>query len=107
MLYLYEASYLSFSGESVLDEARDFTAKHLKQINRRIKNINENDDTLLLVGHALELPLHWRMLRMEARWFIDVYERRHDMDSTLLELAKLDFNMVQAVHQEDLKLMST
>ncbi|KAI3811575.1 hypothetical protein L1987_21300 [Smallanthus sonchifolius] len=28
------------------------------------------------------------------------------MNSTLLELAKLDFNMVQAIHQEDLKDMS-
>ncbi|KAM7524580.1 hypothetical protein LguiA_014482 [Lonicera macranthoides] len=46
------------------------------------------------------------MLRLEARWFIDVYERRRDMNTTLLEFAKLDFNMVQATHQEDLKHMS-
>ncbi|KAA8536404.1 hypothetical protein F0562_028882 [Nyssa sinensis] len=43
------------------------------------------------------------MLRLEARWFIDVYERRPDMNPVLLELAKLDFNIVQITHQNDLK----
>ncbi|CAL5435349.1 unnamed protein product [Camellia sinensis] len=57
----------------------------------------------MLVSHALELPLHWAMPRMEARWFIDAYERRLDMNAKLLEFAKLDFNMLQAIHQEDLK----
>uniref|UniRef100_A0A2N9HUY7 Uncharacterized protein n=1 Tax=Fagus sylvatica TaxID=28930 RepID=A0A2N9HUY7_FAGSY len=58
------------------------------------------------VSHALEIPLHWRMLRLEARWFIDIYRRREDMNPILLELAELDFNMVQATHQEDLKQVS-
>ncbi|EXC24794.1 Myrcene synthase [Morus notabilis] len=55
------------------------------------------------VSHALELPLHWRTPRLESRWFIDMYERRQDMNPSLLELAKLDFNIVQSTHQEDLK----
>ncbi|KAH7533008.1 hypothetical protein FEM48_Zijuj04G0084100 [Ziziphus jujuba var. spinosa] len=58
------------------------------------------------VNHALELPLHWRMLRLETRWFIDVYEKRQDMNRSLLELAELDFNLVQSTHQEDLKYAS-
>jgi len=56
-----------------------------------------------MVSHALELPLAWRMLRLESNWFINVYETKTDMEPVLLELAKLDFNMVQALHQEDLK----
>ncbi|XP_038707194.1 terpene synthase 10-like [Tripterygium wilfordii] len=59
-----------------------------------------------LVSHALELPLHWRMLRLEARWFIDVYERTQGMNPTLLKFAKLDFNIVQAQHQKDIRLAS-
>ena len=48
--------------------------------------------------------MDWRMPRLEARWwFIDIYERSDDMNPTLLELAKLDFNMVQATYQEDLR----
>ncbi|GMN40957.1 hypothetical protein TIFTF001_010183 [Ficus carica] len=61
---------------------------------------------LLEVTHALELPLHWRLLRSEARWFIDVYEKRPHFNPAMLELAKLDFNVVQSTHQEDLKYAS-
>ncbi|KAM7500245.1 hypothetical protein LguiA_024659 [Lonicera macranthoides] len=105
MLYLYEASYLSKSGENMLDEARDFTTKHLQEYLK--KNVdNKNDVIPILVSHALELPLHWRMLRLEARWFIDAYEKTNNKSTSLLEFAKLDFNMVQAIHQEDLKEMS-
>ncbi|XVF15081.1 hypothetical protein REPUB_Repub09cG0118500 [Reevesia pubescens] len=102
LLNLYEASYLSVEGENMLDNARDFAAKHLKECLKQKK-----DQYLsLLVEHALELPLHYRVPRMEARWFINVYERRDDRFPILLELAKLDFNMVQAVHQDDLRYAS-
>ncbi|KAF8409447.1 hypothetical protein HHK36_005523 [Tetracentron sinense] len=101
MLSLYEASYLSLQGEVILDEARDFTSSHLNDIKEKIDlNLAKQ------VSHALELPLHWRMLRLEARWFVDIYERREDMNPILLELAKLDYNMVQETHQKDLRDMS-
>ncbi|KAH7532985.1 hypothetical protein FEM48_Zijuj04G0081500 [Ziziphus jujuba var. spinosa] len=58
------------------------------------------------VSHALELPLHHRMLRLEARWYIEEYSKRSDANQVLLEAAKLDFNRVQSVLQRDLKDMS-
>ncbi|XP_076947145.1 R-linalool synthase QH5, chloroplastic-like [Bidens hawaiensis] len=98
MLNLYEASYHSFEDESILDDARDFAAKYLKD------NQEKMDESISsLVSHALELPLHWRVPRAESKWFINAYEKRSDMNPTLFEFAKLDFNMVQAVHIEDLK----
>nr|POF27249.1 myrcene synthase, chloroplastic [Quercus suber] len=102
ILSLYEASFLSLEGENILEEAREFSKKHLQEF------INQNKDQNLsiIVSHALELPLHWRISRVEARWFIDVYRSREDMNPILLELAKLDFNMVQATHQEDIKQVS-
>jgi (-)-alpha-terpineol synthase len=102
MLSLYEASFLSIEGENILDEARDFSAKHLEEYVKQ----NKDKNLSTTVSHALEIPLHWRMLRLEARWFIDIYRRREDMNPILLELAELDFNMVQATHQEDLKQVS-
>ncbi|KAL7204543.1 hypothetical protein ACSBR2_017586 [Camellia fascicularis] len=60
----------------------------------------------MLVTHALEMPLHWRVLRLEARWFIDVYKRRLDVNPTFLHLTKLDYNILQTTYQEDLKHMS-
>ncbi|XP_058207567.1 terpene synthase 10-like isoform X1 [Rhododendron vialii] len=100
MLYLYEASYFCVEGESTLEKARDFATKHLRQ---SLKRKDNHHDLAMLVSHALELPLHWRVTRLEARWFIDVYEKRPDMNPTFLQLAKLDYNMVQATHQADLK----
>jgi (-)-alpha-terpineol synthase len=103
MLCLNEASFHSVEGESILEEARDFSTKQLLEYVKQ----GEDQNITARVNHALELPLHWRMLRLEARWFIDVYKcSRQDVNPILLELAELDFNMVQAAHQEDLKEVS-
>ncbi|WOG94622.1 hypothetical protein DCAR_0313918 [Daucus carota subsp. sativus] len=58
------------------------------------------------VRYALELPVNWRMLRLEARWYIDFYSRSNNMNPELLELAKLDYNTVQGLYQEELKIAS-
>uniref|UniRef100_A0A7N0VMY4 Uncharacterized protein n=1 Tax=Kalanchoe fedtschenkoi TaxID=63787 RepID=A0A7N0VMY4_KALFE len=102
MLALYEASYLSVEGETVLEEASDFTAAHL---NRQLDDVDPYLEDLL--AHALEMPLHWRTQRSEARWFIEeAYGKRPDMSPLLLQLAKLDFNIVQGMHQEELRDLS-
>ncbi|KAJ0018519.1 hypothetical protein Pint_09994 [Pistacia integerrima] len=103
ILSMYEAAFLLKEGEnSIFDDFRNFTTSYLNE------NVKENKDQYLstVVSHELELPRYWRMPRLEARWFIDVYETRPDMNSIVLELAKLDFNMVQATHQEDMKSAS-
>ncbi|KAM0051867.1 putative R-linalool synthase [Helianthus debilis subsp. tardiflorus] len=101
LLNLYEASYHSFEDECILDDAREFTTKYLKE------NQDKMDEKISsLVSHALEAPLHWRVSRVEARWFIQLYEKRSDMNQTLIELAKLDYNMVQAGYIEDVKYAS-
>ncbi|KAK8630037.1 hypothetical protein V6N13_078848 [Hibiscus sabdariffa] len=103
LLSLYEASYLSVEEEGILDTAKEFAAQQLGQHLQQ----NELDEHLsLLVEHALELPLHWRAPRLEARCFIDLYEKREERNPLILELAKLDFNIVQAVHQDDLRYAS-
>ncbi|KAA0045521.1 terpene synthase 10-like [Cucumis melo var. makuwa] len=68
---------------------------------------SKDENEVAIVRHALELPLHWRMPRLETRWFIDIYERKVDMNPILLEFAKLDFNRVQSIHQQDLKYTSS
>ncbi|KAL8245325.1 hypothetical protein R6Q59_011583 [Mikania micrantha] len=102
MLNLYEATYLSLENESILDNARIFTEKFLKQSIEKIAD----KYIVSLINHALDFPLHWMVPRVETKWFIEVYERRNGMNPMVLELAKLDFNMVQAVYQEDLKQAS-
>ena len=99
MLSLYEASYLLEEGENILEAAREFATASLE----KYIHVNKDQYMSLMISHSLELPLHWRMQRLETRWFIDTYERKQGMNPLLLELAKLDFNNVQATHQEDLK----
>ncbi|KAG2700906.1 hypothetical protein I3760_06G019100 [Carya illinoinensis] len=102
MLGLYEASFLLIDGEGILEEARDFAIKNLRVYLEKSKDQNLS----AMVSHALELPLHWRMLRLETRSYIDVYRSKEGMNPLLLKLAELDFNVVQAAHQEDLKQAS-
>ena len=101
LLSLYEASFLGFEGENVLDEARAFSAT-------RLKSLKEVTDTKLAekVSHALELPYHRRVHRLEARWFIEKHEVNEPHDRVLLELAKLDFNMVQSLMKKELQELS-
>nr|QNC49795.1 terpene synthase 13 [Leucophyllum frutescens] len=104
LLELYESSFMLIEGEDSLVRAREFATISLQ------KNIDQglvlDDELSLLVRRALELPLHWSIPRTQARWFIGTYEKRPHMNPAILELAKLDFNIVQAIHQEELKSVS-
>ncbi|KAK1311103.1 hypothetical protein QJS10_CPA08g00770 [Acorus calamus] len=103
MLSLYEASYLGFQGEKILDEARAFTTNYLKKYLKQ----GEIKPTLKeQVVHSLELPRHWRVIRFESYWYIDIYERQGDVNPALLELAKVDFNLVQSTHHTNIQNMS-
>ncbi|KAH9660142.1 TPS27 [Citrus sinensis] len=108
MLALYEAAYLLVEGESsIFRDTISFTTAYLKEwAAKHDNNKHHNEYLCTLVNHALELPLHWRTRRLEARWFIDVYQSGPNTNPILLDLAKLDFNIVQAVHQEDIKYAS-
>nr|QEY10190.1 terpene synthase 6 [Scutellaria barbata] len=103
LLQLYEASFLLTEGEDSLEIAREFATMKL----HHLLHLHQVDQHLsLLIPRALELPLHWRAERPNARWFIDAYETRPDMNPTLLQLAKLDFNILQATHQQELTHVS-
>nr|QBK56507.1 d-limonene synthase [Citrus japonica] len=105
ILSLHEASYYSLEGESIMEEAWQFTSKHLKEV--MISKSKEEDVFVAeQAKRALELPLHWKVPMLEARWFIHIYERREDKNHLLLELAKMEFNTLQAIYQEELKEIS-
>ncbi|KAL0418836.1 UNVERIFIED_CONTAM: Isoprene synthase, chloroplastic [Sesamum radiatum] len=98
MLSLYEASHLALDGESTLDEAREFTSFHLKNMLLKM-----DMRSAMRVSRALELPSHHRMQRLEARWNIEMYDKQNKANQLLHKLATLDFNLVQKVHQQDLQ----
>ncbi|KAH0450976.1 hypothetical protein IEQ34_021668 [Dendrobium chrysotoxum] len=116
MLGLYEASYFAMEGEEELYEIGNYHCKKSeKSINIRTLSASctFNLDRSLLslqlveeIDNALKLPLQWIMQRLQARWFIDAYGRQKKANPILLELTKLDFNMVQSNYKLQLQEMS-
>ncbi|KAH0762472.1 hypothetical protein KY290_018545 [Solanum tuberosum] len=108
LLELYEASFLSTETETTLKYDTRFTMAHLKNYVDNYGGDQDNDILMMeLVQHALKIPRHWMMPRLETEWYISIYERMPNANPLLLELAKLDFNIVQATHQQDLRILST
>ncbi|XP_049357157.1 alpha-farnesene synthase-like [Solanum verrucosum] len=91
MMQLFEASHLGLRDENMLDEARIFCTKNLK--------ISCNNII------PMEMPLHWKVEWYNSRKQISKQENEKEervSNLKLLQLAKLNFNMVQAEHQKDL-----
>ncbi|CAN1197886.1 Alpha-terpineol synthase, chloroplastic [Linum perenne] len=106
LLGLYEASHLRVHGEEIMDDAKAFALRHLSEDDDKV---DYSTPLGKQVEHALQLPLYWRMQRAEANWFIELY-REMEQDIIilpLLQLAKLDFNMVQQVHRNELEELTS
>nr|QYL01200.1 terpene synthase 10 [Stevia rebaudiana] len=102
LLSLNEASHLAFMEESDLHDAKLFAAEHLQKLKGQ-----ENDAQILEhINHALEVPLYHRMVKLQARSYINAFKKRQDANLRLLELATIDFNMTQAAYKKELKEVS-
>lgn len=101
LLSLYEASFFGFHGEDIIDQAKAFTTTHLKNMKG-----NLSPTMVRKVHHALDMPLHWKVPKLEARWFIDTYEQEPNMNPNLLKLAKLDYNIVQSIYQKEVSKLA-
>ncbi|KAJ4703292.1 Terpene synthase [Melia azedarach] len=101
LIELFEASHLVLEGENILEEAKVFSKATLKDIYPTL-----NSELGEKVAKVLELPSHWRVQWFEVRWHINSYENEKHNNQILLELAKLNFNIVQATLQNDLREVS-
>ncbi|XP_052177104.1 probable terpene synthase 9 [Diospyros lotus] len=99
LLSLYEASHYGVDGEHDLEEAKNFSLIHLKAFAKK----DQGSKLGKQIQKSLEIPLRWRMTRLEARSFIDLYRVNSTENSLLLQFAKLDYNLVQSVHQKEVK----
>ncbi|KAK7262674.1 hypothetical protein RJT34_30249 [Clitoria ternatea] len=103
MLSLYEAAEVRVHGEEILDEAYNFTHTQL------IKSLTTNQISPYIaaqVRHSLEQSLRKGMPRLEARYYLSFYQEDPSHNENLLNFAKLDFNMVQELHQKEVTHMS-
>ncbi|KAL1535656.1 (-)-5-epieremophilene synthase STPS3-like [Salvia divinorum] len=101
MLTLYEASYVRTRGETILDDALAFTTAALKFMAPNLGSPLKKQ-----VERALAQPLHLGIPRIETRCYIAVYEEEEHKNDTLLKFAKLDFNLLQMMHKEELQQVS-
>lgn len=102
MLSLYEAAHLSIHGEDILDEALAFTSTHLLQYSiTNNNNIQSNPFLEARVHHSLKQLPYRGLPRLEARKYISIYHQDPSHHELLLILAKLDFNMLQKLHQKE------
>ncbi|OAY78193.1 Alpha-humulene synthase, partial [Ananas comosus] len=101
LLSLYNAAYLGTRGENILEEAISFARIHLESIANNLKPPLANQ-----VSRALVTPLSRSVKRLETRYYISDYEMEDERDDTIFELAKLDFNLLQSLHCEELKSIS-
>ncbi|CAN1221549.1 Alpha-copaene synthase [Linum grandiflorum] len=97
LLSLYEASHLAIHGEDILEEARVFTTKNFNNNHNSLSSFHKQ------VKFALSLPIWKCVPRTLTRNYIDFYSEDNTVDQKLLRFAKLDFNMLQKFHQQELR----
>ncbi|KAL7228880.1 hypothetical protein ACSBR2_007550 [Camellia fascicularis] len=97
MLSLYEAAHLRVRGEDILVEALSFTITHLESAVPNLSNLVQEQ-----VIHALNQPIHKGLTRLEATRYFFFYEQDDSHNKVLLNFAKLDFNLLQKMHQWEL-----
>ncbi|KAL5772632.1 hypothetical protein ACOSQ2_012556 [Xanthoceras sorbifolium] len=102
LMGLFEASQLSISGEDVLNEAEEITAKFLNEWLMHLDNYQAT-----VVGNTLRYPHHKSLPRFVAKnLFLSNYQGENGWIHVLQEPAKIDYNVVQSLHQKEIVQVS-
>ncbi|XP_031474195.1 putative monoterpene synthase 8 [Nymphaea colorata] len=101
LMSLYEAAQLEHPGEDILEEAKNFATSHLQALVPFLEPSHAKQ-----VEHVLEHPFHKSLPRVETRRWIDILRDGCEIDRDMVDLAILDFNHVQSIHQTELKEFS-
>ncbi|XP_020553832.1 beta-caryophyllene synthase isoform X2 [Sesamum indicum] len=97
LLELYEAAHFGVHGEEILDKAMEFSSSKLKYL---LPNMNCSLSTR--VKAALETSIRKSLSRLGPKKFIPMYQHDKSCNEILLNFAKLDYNIVQKLHQKEL-----
>ncbi|VAH43065.1 unnamed protein product [Triticum turgidum subsp. durum] len=101
LLSLYNTAHLLVHSEPSLEEAISFARHHLELMRDSLKSPLAEQ-----VQRALHVPLPRTLKRVETLHYISEYKHEEWHNPTLLELAKLDFNLLQHVHLKELKYLT-
>ena len=101
LLSLYNAAHLGTHGEIILDEAVVFTRTHLEAILPSLDGSLSHE-----VKSALEIPLPRRVRIYESKYYISTFEKELTVHKSVLQLAKLNSNIMQLHHQQELEIIT-
>ncbi|KAB1201252.1 (3S,6E)-nerolidol synthase 1 [Morella rubra] len=101
LMALYEASHLSIEGEDILDQAGIFSEQLLNAWKRHL-----DYNHVKVVGNTLGHPYHKSVARFMAKNFFGDYPSTNGWFNGLQQLAKIDFNVVQSMHQKEITKIS-
>ncbi|KAK4792963.1 hypothetical protein SAY86_023398 [Trapa natans] len=117
MFNLYRESQLQFPGETILQDAREYSKSFLTQKRVAGQLLDKwiiPKDLPGELGYALGIPWYASLPRLETRFYIEHYGGKDDVwigktlyrlshvnNNVYLELAKLDYNDSQACHQSE------
>jgi hypothetical protein len=101
LLSLYNAAHMATPGEQALDEAISFARRHLASMKGRLSSPLEEQ-----VSRALDIPLARLPKRLETMHYVAEYGKEEGHDAVVLELARLDFDLVRFLHLRELKDLS-
>ncbi|PWZ44085.1 hypothetical protein Zm00014a_025607 [Zea mays] len=102
LLSLYNAAFLRIHGETVLDEAISFTTRVLQDRLEHLESPLAEE-----VSSALDTPLFRRVGTLEMKDYIPIYEKDAKRNKSILEFAKLNFNLLQLRYSSELKECTT
>uniref|UniRef100_A0A0E0P7H3 Uncharacterized protein n=1 Tax=Oryza rufipogon TaxID=4529 RepID=A0A0E0P7H3_ORYRU len=103
LISLYNAAHLFIHGEPEFEETISFARNHLESM---IWDSVLKGPLADQVKHAIRLPLPRTLKRVEMLHYMFEYDQDNGHNPVLLELAKLDFNLLQHVHLKELKEIS-
>ncbi|XP_043700330.1 probable terpene synthase 13 [Telopea speciosissima] len=107
LMSLFDVSQFGMEGEdTLLDEANYFSHKHLTA---KLSTTLEEPGLARAVGDTLEHPYHKNLTRFKARhyYYDDLTSTHHPhgtfgWSSIVQELARMDFNLLQSLYQQEL-----
>ncbi|CAN6231562.1 unnamed protein product [Urochloa humidicola] len=101
LLSLYNAAHLGTHGETILDEAIAFTRTRLETILPSLEGSLAQE-----IKCALEIPLPRRVRIYESKHYISTHEKEAKVHDSVVQLAKLNSNIMQLHHQQELEIIT-
>nr|CAB3459921.1 unnamed protein product [Digitaria exilis] len=101
LLNLNNAAHLRTHGEIILDEAVLFTRRHLEMILPFAEGSLARE-----IKSTLEIPQPRRVRIYESKYYTSTYEKDSTVHEKVLQLAKLNSNIMQLHHQQELNILT-